>query len=116
MNESTHDELTCRVCGKREDDPALISYCADCARPFHLNPFNNREGIDCGDVWSGGEENPALQFFCHPCMAAAHEEAQRTVDGVSPPPPAPSPAAAASPNDNGPPPVVPRRRYRRIDQ
>lgn len=62
------DDMTCAVCGESVDDPALLSECRSCGVRFHLNPRADIEGVDCGDVWTGDTEAPALQFYCRPCI------------------------------------------------
>jgi len=62
---------TCTVCAAVEDDPMLLEICSGCGQFFHLNPFQNRPGQDCGNVWAGGGVNPALQFGCNHCLQAA---------------------------------------------
>lgn len=118
----------CAVCLAMEPDAARISVCYDCGEPFHLNPYSNREGIDCGDAVLG--ENQGLYLFCRRCLEAEEAAAARPADadpgraraeammaalhGAALPPPVPPPAA--------PPPATgiraarrTRRRYRRID-
>ena len=133
-------DLACAVCGQSVTDPALLSDCGDCGMAFHLNPRADVEGIDCGDVWTGGPEAPALQFYCRPCIDrtqdAAREQdaaitavdAPSTPPGMPPLPPGAPPgmlaamAGWATPDEPPPdaPPSVPprprrRRRFRRVD-
>ncbi len=136
------DEMTCAVCGEAVTDTGLLSECRSCGSLFHLNPRADIEGIDCGDVWTGDAEAPALQFHCQPCIdrsraaaptQAAPAEAPPTPPGIPPLPPGAPPEMLAAmagwptPVDPGappaaadaPPPVRPRpqrrRRFRRID-
>ena len=58
------------------------------------------EGIDCGDVWAGDDDAPALQFSCQPCLDAVRDQtpapgAQATPPGMPLPPGAPPEALAA---------------------
>ena len=62
------DDTTCAVCGESVNDSALLAECRACGALFHLNPRADIEGIDCGDVWTGDAEAPALQFHCQPCI------------------------------------------------
>ncbi len=117
----------CAICDVVEADVRLISTCLDCGRPFHLNPYSNREGTDCGDAVLG--ENLGLYFFCNLCLdernraampagtdpALARAEAMiAAIHGDSLGFPVRAPAAeppARSPAK----PARARRRYRRID-
>ena len=85
------DDLTCAVCGESVSDPALLSDCRLCGSVFHLNPRADVEGIDCGDVWTGDAEAPALQFYCRPCIGRAQtaSSAASGAAGAAGPPPAP---------------------------
>ena len=105
MNTSRTD-LTCHICGETESDPQLLIDCTGCGSFFHLNPFQNREGKDCGNVMAGEFDNPVLQFFCNRCLG---------VDAGS------QPDRATVPAEDGPPPLTPSerpegRRFRRIDR
>ena len=136
------DDTTCAVCGESVNDSALLAECRACGALFHLNPRADIEGIDCGDVWTGDAEAPALQFHCQPCIdrlrgggQVAPTEAPSTPPGMpslppgappemlaamagwpTPPDPGAPPAEAAA---DSPPPLRPRpqrrRRFRRID-
>ena len=86
------DDLTCAVCGDSVTDPGLLSECLACGSTFHLNPRSDVAGIDCGDVWSGDPEAPALQFYCQRCIdrmqaAAIAQSVQVAPEGVPPAPP-----------------------------
>ena len=128
------EQHTCAICQVSERDPGLLSDCSGCGVLFHLNPRNDIEGIDCGDVWAGDCDAPVLQFFCNPCLASIQEQMQAqgipsspsSFDPFGAPPgviaatPVPTPpAAAAAPPVAVPPPNEaaprPRRRFRRID-
>jgi hypothetical protein len=116
----------CAVCGETVDDRALLANCFDCAEDYHLNPYSNRPGIDCGDAMIG--ETLGVHFYCNRCLeersqaeAAAygpHGRAGAAVEalhGAS----LPLPPAAQAPPPSPPPPArrraSPRRRYRRVD-
>lgn len=128
-NAPTNDQAPgarCAICDAVELDAVLISTCYDCGDPFHLNPYSNRPGIDCGDAVLG--ENLGLYFFCQRCLDVRDREASArfgsdaesradamitAVHGNSlglptraePAVPPPAPGRSARP----------RRRYRRID-
>ena len=85
------EDLACAVCGQSVTDAALLSECGTCGAAFHLNPRADVEGIDCGDVWTGGPEAPALQFYCRPCIdrtqgAARAQDAVTTAGSPAMPP------------------------------
>ncbi|MSQ35732.1 MAG: hypothetical protein EXR63_01110 [Dehalococcoidia bacterium] len=65
---------TCTVCNEPEPPPALLSECFGCAQPYHLNPYANRPGKDCGDAWIG-DDALTLQFFCQRCIDRARQQA-----------------------------------------
>lgn len=126
------EDLACAVCSQSVTDPALLSDCGDCGMAFHLNPRADVEGIDCGDVWTGGPEAPALQFYCRPCIDRTQEAARAqdtAVTAVEAPPGMPALPPGAPPEmlaamagwatPDEPPPVPPRprrrRRFRRVD-
>ena len=127
------DELEiCGICGVGAE-PVLLQMCFRCDVQYHLNPYSNREGIDCGDAIIGPELG--VYYYCAPCLVAINDEVNALVfqqtqeqeierrPGWTAPgmvaPAAPVPAAA--PPKNTPPPArptgtTPRRRFRRIDQ
>lgn len=122
--------VRCAICDGVEADARLIATCYDCGQPFHLNPYSDREGIDCGDAVLG--ENLGLYLLCNPCLGE-HEAAAAPPPGVDPAraraeamiaalhgdalgfPAAPAPRPALPP-PAGSRPRRPRRRYRRIDR
>ncbi len=59
-------EVTCAVCGEPAEEPAT-AVCGTCDRPFHLNPRNDVEGKDCGEVWID-EQFLSLRFACFTCL------------------------------------------------
>jgi len=128
------DELeTCGICGVGAE-PVLLQMCFRCDTQYHLNPYSNREGVDCGDAIIGPELG--VYYYCAPCLAAINDEinalvlqetqAQEldrrpgwTAPGVTPSTPARAEAPAPPPVRPAPPPrpatSTPRRRFRRID-
>ncbi len=116
------EDERCSVCEAIETDAALLSDCYSCGERFHLNPYSNREELDCGDAWIG--PSLGVEFHCGRCIERGvavppHDEA---MGGLTPPatppvaPPTPRPEAPAA---DAPPPRRPRRtsarRYRRLD-
>ncbi len=59
-------QVTCAVCGEPAEEPAT-AVCGACDRPFHLNPRNDVEGKDCGEVWID-EQFLSLRFACFTCL------------------------------------------------
>ena len=57
---------TCWVCGEAAE-LKLLSTCDSCGQEFHLNPYQ-AAGKDCGEVGLGDPDDPALEFWCTPCM------------------------------------------------
>jgi hypothetical protein len=66
------DDLTCAVCGQVADSALLLTECFDCARWFHLNPYSNQPGKDCGDAGIG--PNEGVETFCQDCLDARERE------------------------------------------
>ena len=89
-------QLTCSICDETEADPSLLSDCDSCGSFYHLNPRSDREGKDCGNVWAGYGDEPALQFWCQNCIDEAAEEAA-TLGPQLTPIPIPSDGAPAMP-------------------
>ncbi|MEX1022145.1 MAG: hypothetical protein WD058_03255 [Dehalococcoidia bacterium] len=110
-------DLTCAVCEETAESAEWLSECLECRRPFHLNPYNNRPGRDCGDALLGGESS-GVETFCSDCLAAEQRAARAAMgpegaraeamvrslhgDALQMPPAAPAPAEG-------------RRRFRRVD-
>lgn len=92
------DSTTCEICDETAETE-LLQECFECGRTFHLNPYNNRPGKDCGDALIGASFG--VHYYCTPCLEAASGEANSggAASAAPPPPPARS--------------DVPRRRYRR---
>ncbi len=73
-------EVTCAVCGEPAEESTSV-VCGECDRPFHLNPRNDVEGKDCGEVWID-EQFLSLRFACFTCLpgeAAPGSEAEPPV-------------------------------------
>ncbi len=131
---TTPTPTPCSVCGEHSPDPRLLSECVNCARPFHLNPYNSGDHLDCGDAMLG--QSMGVEFWCNPCLTG-REEAERAaglddpravldrLSGVDqlfqPLPPVPTPPHPTAAPEPAPPPPrrkrrpAERRRYRRID-
>ncbi|MBI2723688.1 MAG: hypothetical protein HYX50_01365 [Chloroflexi bacterium] len=80
-------EFVCVVCR----DPVsaeLSAECNWCDQRFHLNPRNDIEAKDCGEVWID-EQYLALQFACQNCLADDGKAAQARPLPSSVPPRAP---------------------------
>ncbi len=73
-------QVTCAVCdGPAEESTSAL--CGECDRPFHLNPRNDVDGKDCGEVWVD-EQFLSLRFACFTCLrgeAAPGSEAEPPV-------------------------------------
>lgn len=107
----------CGICGLVAE-PTLLQACFRCDVTFHLNPYANVEGIDCGDAVIGLELG--VYFYCTPCLGAMNDEAnafaaqqarelaieRRPGWTATPPLAVPPRRPAAAPR---------RRRFRRID-
>ncbi len=127
----------CGICGL-EADPVLLQMCFRCDSLYHLNPYSNREGIDCGDAVIGPELG--VYYYCTPCLVVINDEINTMVSqeaqameverrpGWTATPPAapatPPPSRAEVPAPTDPPAAPParrpaeappRRRFRRID-
>ncbi len=102
----------CAICGEAEADRRFLHECFGCGRYYHLNPFNNRPGKDCGDAVMA--EEFGLFYYCAQCLITIDEE-YRAANNIE---------AAPGPNSgkdlSGLPPRTDRpsrpRRYRRIDR
>ncbi|RLT39704.1 MAG: hypothetical protein DWI58_12525 [Chloroflexi bacterium] len=69
-------ESRCSVCGLAAP-PMLLQHCFNCGEDFHLNPYSNRDGIDCGEAMMM-EDNGAefgVDYFCEPCVLKMLEKA-----------------------------------------
>jgi hypothetical protein len=140
----TTETYRCEICGGAETNPALLSDCSACGALYHLNPRQDVEGKDCGDVTLGNSEVPAIQFFCNRCLERFRREIEAegidlgfSLSGGAPidlaAPDAPAGFVSGSDIEfdadglprfrapDGPPPKAerrrgsPRRRFRRID-
>lgn len=65
----TPEALTCAVCSEAAESAVWLSECFDCGRPFHLNPYNNQPGKDCGDAMFGAE-SVGIETRCGDCLSA----------------------------------------------
>lgn len=83
--------MTERQCGICElvAGARLLQECFRCNTPFHLNPYSNVEGIDCGDaVLASDPESFGIEYYCNPCIDAINDEiqaaeaARKRLDGV----------------------------------
>ncbi len=124
------DDLeNCGICGL-DAEPVLLQMCFRCDVQYHLNPYSNREGIDCGDAIIGPELG--VYYYCSPCLVAINDEinalvlqesqaleVQRTPGWTATPPMSPAAPAPAATSDAPRPPrpagAPARRRFRRID-
>ena len=112
---------TCAVCGDDEASAELLAECFECGASYHLNPYNNRPGRDCGDAIIG--ETLGVHYYCEPCLVAMDPGSNGTphpLAGLMPGAPAPPRAGdehADEPSDLPARAERPlrRRRYRRID-
>ena len=119
---TTIQEHACAICQVTETDINLLADCSACGVFFHLNPRNDIEGIDCGDVWAGDCDQPVLQFFCNPCLDQIRNQIQAQGIATSPgsfdpfgAPPGVITSSPTPPPKQEVPPQQPRRRFRRID-
>ena len=109
----TADVIRCGVCGI-EDEPELLTYCFRCAIMFHLNPYSNRPGRDCGDAVLG-EVELGVFYYCEPCLVILNDEAIAAERGNAPSQSPPLPPSVAAPPPPPPAPPGTRRRFRRVD-
>jgi hypothetical protein len=60
------DEMvTCEICDEQSISE-LLQQCFSCSRTYHLNPFSNKPGRDCGDAVIG--ESLGVYYYCRACM------------------------------------------------
>ena len=109
-------DANCGICGLAAE-PTLLQACFRCDVTFHLNPYANVAGIDCGDAVAGVEMG--VYFYCTPCLGAMNDEAnalaaqyarEREIErrpGWRAAPPLPAPTRSTT--------AAPRRRFRRVD-
>jgi len=62
-------DLTCAVCEEPAQEVAHLAECLECSRWFHLNPYSNRPGKDCGDAVIGMGDG--IETNCNDCIEAA---------------------------------------------
>jgi hypothetical protein len=72
--DSSPRAFTCGVCDEPVDE-RMSAQCNWCDRRYHLNPRNDIEAKDCGDVWID-EQYLALQFACRTCLAGPAAESR----------------------------------------
>jgi len=77
MTTPPSDALTCAVCGEAAESAIWLSECFRCVRPFHLNPYNNQPGKDCGDAVLGGDAG--VETYCNDCTEAELRAAEAAV-------------------------------------
>jgi hypothetical protein len=100
----------CEICGEG-GAVELLQDCFRCGRRYHLNPYNNQPGKDCGDAVIGA--SLGVQYLCDICLeelnvdATAGRQPAAAAPLVPPAPPPPPPAPSRAPGE------TPRRRYRR---
>ena len=59
--------FVCIVCSE-DVELRMSAECNWCDNRYHLNPRNDIEAKDCGEVWID-DQYLALQFACHMCLA-----------------------------------------------
>ena len=77
----------------------MSAECNWCDSRYHLNPRNDVEAKDCGEVWID-EQYLALQFACKTCLTGPAAESRR-----------PKPESGGAGRDRSP--AARPRRYRR---
>jgi len=66
--------FVCVVCSE-DVDVRMSAECNWCDNRYHLNPRNDIEAKDCGEVWID-DQYLALQFACHICLSGPAAEAR----------------------------------------
>ena len=61
----SNEMTTCEICDE-ESSLELLQHCFSCNRSYHLNPFSNKPGKDCGDAVIG--ESLGVYYYCHDCL------------------------------------------------
>lgn len=116
----TPEALICAVCGQAAESAVWLSMCFQCGRQFHLNPYNNQPGQDCGDAIFGAE-SVGIETHCGDCLGAQQrlmeaalgpqraraEAMMRELHGDQLP--LPPPGASRAPNAGK------RRQFRRVE-
>lgn len=96
----------CEICGEH-GTAEFLQDCFRCGRSYHLNPYNNQPGKDCGDALIG--PSLGVHYLCDICLEEINDAALTAESGRAAGAP-PIPAAPAPPPA---PTRTPRRRYRR---
>jgi len=68
------ETFTCGVCSEPVE-ARMSAECNWCDGRYHLNPRNDIEAKDCGEVWID-EQYLALQFACNNCLGGPAAEAR----------------------------------------
>ena len=66
--------FTCGVCSELVD-ARMSAECNWCDNRYHLNPRNDIDAKDCGEVWID-EQYLALQFACNTCLSGPAAESR----------------------------------------
>ena len=101
---------SCIVCAE-ESEQGVMAVCFRCGEWYHLNPYQNRPGKDCG-IAAISDEESGIDYYCNNCieemrMEFADEQRRQNIAAKAAAAPAPAPAPPTS--------AAPRRRFRRID-
>lgn len=70
-------DLTCAVCNEPAEDAAQLAECFECSRWYHLNPYSNQPGKDCGDAMIGATDG--VETICNDCIEAAERRRVATL-------------------------------------
>ncbi len=70
----TSELFTCGVCSEPVEARMSVE-CNWCDSRYHLNPRNDIEAKDCGEVWID-EQYLALQFACNACLTGPAAESR----------------------------------------
>ncbi len=63
----------CYICDLSDAAVEFFQQCYSCGQTFHLNPFSNKPGKDCGDAILG--ESQGLYYYCELCLTQTQEPA-----------------------------------------
>lgn len=98
--------LRCAICGEHGTSEFLQD-CFRCGRSYHLNPYNNQPGKDCGDALIG--PSLGVSYLCDICLEEINEAVVAAESDAAPG----GPTVPAAPVPPPAPSRTPRRRYRR---